>query len=60
LKGSKGVRGSAAAAASARPDGVDPELLARVQVDELLKSDPAKVGEILARWAREEPVASGR
>jgi flagellar biosynthesis/type III secretory pathway M-ring protein FliF/YscJ len=60
LKGSKGARGSATAAASARPDGVDPELLARVQVDELLKSDPARVGEILARWAREEPVASGR
>jgi hypothetical protein len=37
---------------------VDPELLARAQIDELLKSDPAKVGEILARWVREEPVGS--
>jgi flagellar biosynthesis/type III secretory pathway M-ring protein FliF/YscJ len=62
LKGSRASRGQAtgAAATAAREDGVDPELLARVQVDELLKSDPARVGEILARWAREEPVASGR
>lgn len=36
---------------------VDVELLARAQVDELLKSDPNRVGEILSRWAREEPVA---
>jgi flagellar M-ring protein FliF len=47
--------------AAARPSGdaeqVDVELLARAQVDELLKSDPARVGEILSRWAREEPVA---
>ncbi|MSR63036.1 MAG: hypothetical protein EXS08_11390 [Planctomycetes bacterium] len=46
------------AAAAAQNDTVDPELLARAQIDELLKSDPAKVGEILSRWAREEPVAS--
>ena len=32
---------------------VDPELLARAHVEELLKSDPEKVGEILARWARD-------
>ena len=30
------------------------------QSDELLKSDPARVGEILSRWAREEPVAGAR
>lgn len=57
LRGSK--RGEQAAAqASAGANQVDAELLARAQVDELLKSDPAKVGEILSRWAREEPVAT--
>lgn len=60
LKGSKKAQVAAAAAAAEETSGdkVDPELLARAQVDELLKSDPAKVGEILARWAREEPVGS--
>ena len=48
----------AAAQASAGGEQIDAELLARARVDELLKSDPAKVGEILSRWAREEPVAS--
>jgi len=33
---------------------IDPELLARAQVEELVRSDPEKVGEILARWAVEE------
>jgi len=60
LKGSKKQAASAAAEASAAEagPGLDPELLARAQIDELLRSDPAKVGEILSRWAREEPVAS--
>jgi flagellar M-ring protein FliF len=60
LKGSKKEKAAAAAAATEAEAGnkVDPELLARAQIDELLKSDPAKVGEILARWAREEPVGS--
>lgn len=30
---------------------LDPELLARVQVEELVKSDPERVSEILAQWA---------
>jgi hypothetical protein len=47
---------SAEPATGATP--VDAELLARAQVDELLKSDPAKVGEVLSRWAREEPVTT--
>jgi flagellar M-ring protein FliF len=55
--GRKEKRAEAAAAAGATPDA---ELLARAQVDELLKSDPAKVGEILSRWAREEPAAAQR
>lgn len=36
---------------------VDPELLAKAQIEELLTSDPEKVGTILAKWAREEAVA---
>jgi flagellar M-ring protein FliF len=64
LKGSKKVPASAAAGAGTAggpgEPAVDAELLARAQVDELLKSDPGKVGEILARWAREEPVAGAR
>ncbi len=61
LKGTKkAARGAAASEAGANDEGVDAELLARAQVDELLKSDPAKVGEILSRWAREEPVAARR
>jgi flagellar M-ring protein FliF len=51
---------SAAGAAAGEPGAVDAELLARAEVDELLRSDPARVGEILSRWAREEPVAGGR
>ena len=60
LKGSKKTKATAGASASSSESetGLDPELLARAQVDELLKSDPAKVGEILSRWAREEPVGS--
>ncbi len=57
LKGTKREK-QAAAQANASANQVDVELLARAQIDELLKSDPAKVGEILSRWAREEPVAS--
>jgi flagellar M-ring protein FliF len=32
---------------------LDPELLAQAQVEELLTSDPKRVGEILSQWARE-------
>jgi flagellar M-ring protein FliF len=63
LRGPKKARAAAAGTgtapgAAATAAEVDAELLARAQVDELLKTDPAKVGELLARWAREEPVAS--
>ncbi len=64
LKSLRSARRSAARGAPARGTSpgqdsgtaVDPEILARVQVEELLKSDPSRVGEILSRWAREEPV----
>jgi flagellar M-ring protein FliF len=59
LKGSKkAAAASAPSTATGSGNSVDAELLARAQVDELLKSDPAKVGEILSRWAREEPVTT--
>lgn len=32
---------------------VDPEILARAQVSDLLENDPERVGSILANWARE-------
>jgi hypothetical protein len=64
LKGARRSNSSAAAAGAkgavtaSEDSGVDPEMLARVHVEELLKSDPGRVSEILVRWAREEPVAS--
>jgi flagellar M-ring protein FliF len=64
LRGTKKLAAGAAAKAGATgvssAGDVDAERLARAQIDELLKSDPAKVGEILSRWAREEPAASPR
>lgn len=35
------------------------ELLAQAQIEELVKSDPARVGQILSSWAREEKVTAG-
>lgn len=49
----------AAAREAAPEERVDPELLARVQVEELLRADPQKVGQILASWAREEKAPAG-
>jgi len=37
----------------------DPELLARARVEELVRSDPRRVGEILSRWASESPQKAG-
>jgi flagellar biosynthesis/type III secretory pathway M-ring protein FliF/YscJ len=43
---------------AARAQGEDAYLdeLARAQIDELIRSDPDRVGEILSQWAREERV----
>lgn len=42
-------------------DVIDPELLARVQVEELLRSEPDKVGAILSSWARgDRPLTGAR
>ncbi len=61
LRSLKGVRGEAATPTSppSEPE-IDPELLARAQVEELLKSDPKRVGAILSSWVRGEPAAKTR
>ncbi len=37
----------------------DPELIARMRVEELVRSDPRRVGEILSRWATESTKTAG-
>ena len=50
-----------AAAERERPVEIDPEVVAREQVEELIQSDPERVGKILSRWAREDKlVGSGQ
>ncbi len=34
-------------------DAPDPEVLARAQIEELVRTDPRRVGEVLSRWADE-------
>ena len=58
--GKKAAREAEAAAAEAKAaeeaiEAIDPSLLARAQVEELVRSDPERVSEILAQWAKEEP-----
>ncbi len=50
--------GGALGAAGPEEAPIDPELLARSRVEELVKTDPRRVGEILSRWASEEAVAT--
>ncbi len=60
LKSLKSARSPGTAAGeTGTASAIDAERLAQAQVEELLRSDPARVGEILSRWAREEPVAKG-
>lgn len=57
-----GITSAAAAAAKAAEESletIDPNILARAQVEELVRSDPEKVSEILAQWAKEEPQRVG-
>lgn len=63
----RSLRSARAAPASApagtvEVDGepIDPERLAAARVEELVRSDPARVSEILARWARDEIPAETR
>ncbi len=58
--GPRGAGGSGAAAYGADGEELDPEALARAQVEELVRSDPERVGEILARWVREGETAESR
>ncbi|MBK8180382.1 MAG: hypothetical protein IPK67_16115 [Planctomycetes bacterium] len=55
--------GAGARGASAGAEGdeieADPELLARAKVEELVRSDPRRVGEILSRWATETTKTAG-
>jgi len=52
------VNANSSAAAEAEPE-VDLELLAKKQIEELVQSDPARVGALLASWATETEVAQG-
>jgi flagellar M-ring protein FliF len=49
----KGEASAASGAGEGEAERLDPELLAQAQVQELLSSDPKRVGEILTQWARE-------
>ncbi len=50
--GSSGAHSSGGGEAS-----IDPEVLARAQIEELVRSDPRRVGEILSRWIDEKSTA---
>jgi flagellar M-ring protein FliF len=68
LKGAKsGARPVLAGAAAGVPNGEggeagsaapDPEMLARARIEELVRTDPRRVGEILSRWAGESRAAA--
>jgi len=60
LKTSRKDAKAETAALARTEEPVDAELLARARVDELLRSDPDKVGEILSAWAREEELTGSR
>jgi flagellar M-ring protein FliF len=53
------ARGTGGAAVDGDGD-VDPELLAQAQVQDLLTSDPKRVGEILSEWARDAKAGAAR
>ena len=57
LKSSKKTAVAASAEAGGDDVELDPEVLAQAQVQELLTSDPERIGEILSQWARESEKA---
>ena len=59
LKSSKRSTLQPASPEPASTEEIDPELLARAQVEELLQSDPERVGEILSSWARGDRQTTG-
>ncbi|MCC7011018.1 MAG: hypothetical protein IT454_00535 [Planctomycetes bacterium] len=48
---------SGAASGDENAAAIDPEVLARAQIEELVRSDPRRVGEILSRWVDEKATA---
>jgi hypothetical protein len=63
LKPRRERRAAAVPALAAEPaqSAIDPEALARAQIDELIRTDPRRVGEVLSRWAEEgAAVRAGR
>ena len=52
-RAAKAAAGGSALAANGLPEP-DPALVARAQIEELVRSNPRRVGEILSRWASEE------
>jgi flagellar biosynthesis/type III secretory pathway M-ring protein FliF/YscJ len=65
--GKKSAAGAAGARVAAGGEGealvepeIDPEALARAQIEELVQSDPRRVGEILSRWVDDRPMAGTR
>lgn len=57
--GSSAGRTSAAASSDPGALTVDPEALARAKIEELVRTDPRRVGEILSRWAGESAPVKG-
>lgn len=55
--GTSGAKGPSGKAAAVADEEIDPELLAIHQVEQLLESDPERVGRILSSWAREHGMA---
>jgi flagellar biosynthesis/type III secretory pathway M-ring protein FliF/YscJ len=49
----KAVAAATAASTPPPPSEPEPELLARHQIEELVRTDPRRVGEVLSRWADE-------
>jgi flagellar M-ring protein FliF len=67
LKGKKSAVAATAATPASHAGGgengelaVEPELLARAQIEELVRTDPRRVGEILSRWADDRAPAATR
>ena len=53
--------GAAGASGLDFPDEeIDPVLLARTQIEEIVRTDPRRVGEILSRWANDESRVGAR
>lgn len=60
LKGARAGAAPATAAAGAMPDEHTLELMAKSEIEELVKSDPDRVSSILSRWAAEREPATAK